>query len=192
MVTDLSSRFTLNSESFYIPLTDFLLRDNFALYETKKFDIFYNTLEYAFTCKCFTNCTPDEIINNLSDRVVMIEYKSKNKSFDKKKEIIEKIKEKQYPAYFQLNAQKENEEENNDGFNMNEENQRFNFKVKLCSYSIYNFWIYITIIGDYNFQNNKSILNIEVKTNELFALNIISREKICFFNELMNQKIKFY
>ena len=122
----------------------------------------------------------------------MIEYKSKNKSFDKKKEIIEKIKEKQYPAYFRLNAQKENEEENNDGFNMNEENQRFNFKVKLCSYSIYNFWIYITIIGDYNFQNNKSILNIEVKTNELFALNIISRKKICFFNELMNQKIKFY
>ena len=121
-----------------------------------------------------------------------MEYKSKSRAYDKKKEILEKIKEKQYPEYFRLNAQKENEEENGDGFNINEENQRFNFKVKLCSYSIYNFWVYIVIIGDYNFQNNKSILTIEVKTNELFALNIISREKNCFFNELMNKKIKFY
>ncbi len=192
MVTDQCSRFTLNSESFYIPLTDFLLKDNFSLYETKKFDIFYNTLEYAFTCKCFTNCTPDDLISNLSSRVVLVEYKSKSRAYDKKKEILEKIKEKQYPEYFRLNAQKENEEENGDGFNINEENQRFNFKVKLCSYSIYNFWVYIVIIGDYNFQNNKSILTIEVKTNELFALNIISREKNCFFNELMNKKIKFY
>lgn len=195
MPTEQSPSVILHSESFYIPLSDFLIPDHFSVYEIKKFDIYYNTLEYAFTSKCFTSCTPDEIIHNLSKRVVMIEYKSKSMSFDKEKEILEKIKEIQYPEYFKLNAMKEKEKVNEDeGFNQNalEESQRFNFKIKLSSYSIYNFWVYILIIGDYNFQNNKSILNIEVKTNDLMALNVISKEKYCFFNELMNQNIKFY
>jgi hypothetical protein len=47
-------------------------------------------------------------------------------------------------------------------------------------------------MGDYSFQNNKSILNIEVKTNDLSALKTISKEKNDFFKEIMGRKIKFY
>jgi hypothetical protein len=110
-----------------------------------------------------------------------------------KEMILEKIKEMQYPDYFKLtNQQKEREDGFNDGLNDGNGNQIYNFRIKLSCYSVYNFWIYILILGDYNFQNNKSILNIEVKTNELQALKTIWKEKAFFFNELMNQKIKFY
>jgi hypothetical protein len=193
MMTDQNSKFTLNSDTFYVPLTYFLIPDTFSLYETKKFDIFYNTLNYAFTCKCFTNCSPDEIIKQINKRVVLVEYKTKNKTINMKEMILEKIKEMQYPDYFKLtNQQKEREDGFTDGLNDGNGNQIYNFRIKLSCYSVYNFWIYILILGDYNFQNNKSILNIEVKTNELQALKTIWKEKAFFFNELMNQKIKFY
>ena len=191
MVTDYNSTFTLTTESFHVPLIDFLIPDNFSLYEPKKFDIFYNTLEYAFTTKCYANCRPEELLKFISERFVMIEYKSKSISIDKTKSIMDRLKETHYKDYFKRNSITE---DNGNGFNQNafEENQRHNFKIKLSSYCIYNFWIYIIILGDYNFQNNKSILNIEIKSNDLAALNIISREKHIFFNELMNKQIKFY
>ena len=73
-----------------------------------------------------------------------------------------------------------------------EDNQRYNFKIKLSSYSIFNFWVYLVIIGDYNFSNNKSIFNIEIRSNDLENLNIINKEKSVFLNELFNNNIKFY
>jgi hypothetical protein len=188
MVSDYSNNFTLNSEIFHIPLTDFCIPDNFSLYETKKFDIFYSTLDFAFTCKCYANITPEELMKNINDRFVMIEYKSKSTSLDKTKSIMEQLKETHFKDFFQRNSTNEL------GFDQNnfEENQRYNFKIKISSYCIYNFWIYIVILGDYNFQNNKSILNIEIKSNDLQALQIISKEKTVFFSELMNKTIKFY
>ena len=175
----------------------FCIQDNFSLYETKKFDIFYQTLEYAFTVKCFAQSTPEELLKNIHERFVMIEYKSKSFSLDKTKTIMDKLKEIHYKDFCQRRSVN-NElggaggENFMNSQNLFEENQRYNFKIKLSSYCIYNFWIYIVIIGDYNFQNNKSILNIEVKSNDLTALNIISREKYVFFNELLNKQIKFY
>jgi len=191
MQTDLSNTFTLTTESFYIPLIDFCIPDNFCLYETKKFDIFYTTLEYGFTFKCYANYTPEELLKFVSDRFVMIEYKSKSRSKELSKKILEKIKETHYKDFFRRTVSSESNL--NDDFSNNfEENQRYNFKIKLSSFCVYNFWIYIVILGDYNFQNNKSILNIEIKSNDLNALNVISREKYVFFNELMNRQLKFY
>jgi hypothetical protein len=195
MVTDYAQNFTLTTESFHIPLIDFCIQDNFSLYETKKFDIFYQTLEYTFTIKCFAQMTPEELLKNISDRFVMIEYKSKSYSIDKTRVIMDQLKEIHYKDFMSRQSIMP-ESGQGENFmasqNLFEENQRYNFKIKLSSYSVYNFWVYIVIIGDYNFQNNKSILNIEVKSNDLTALNIISREKYVFFNELLNKQIKFY
>jgi hypothetical protein len=195
MVTDYAQNFTLTTESFHIPLIDFCIQDSFSLYETKKFDIFYQTLEYTFTIKCFAQMTPEELLKNISDRFVMIEYKSKSYSIDKTRVIMDQLKEIHYKDFMSRQSIMP-ESGQGENFmasqNLFEENQRYNFKIKLSSYCVYNFWVYIVIIGDYNFQNNKSILNIEVKSNDLTALNIISREKYVFFNELLNKQIKFY
>src|SRR5690606_16096256 len=75
MNSEYASTLTLTTESFYIPLTDYCIPDNFSLYETKIFDIFYATLEYTFTCKCYAVCTPEELIKEMSDRFVMVEFK---------------------------------------------------------------------------------------------------------------------
>ena len=186
MITDQKNKFKLNSECFYIPLIDFLLPDNFSLYENKTFDIFYNTLEYAFTCKCYTNYNPEELRKKINKKITLVEFKSKNMFYNKEKEVLDIIKNKQFPEFFK---------ENNDFNIVNnpyEDNSSNNFKIKLCAYCIYNFWIYIIIIGDYNLQHNKSILNVEIKTNDLSALNTLSREKNCFFNEVFGDNIKFY
>jgi len=187
MITDQKNRFKLNSECFYIPLIDFLLPDNFSLYEIKTFDIFFNTLEYAFTCKCYTSYNPNELKNKLSQKITLVEFKSKNFLYNKEKEILDSIKKKQFPEFLQ-----ENNNDINYFNNPYENNSSSTFKIKLCAYCIYNFWIYIIIIGDYNEQHTKSILNIEIRTNDLSALNILSREKNCFFNELLGDNIKFY
>ena len=39
---------------------------------------------------------------------------------------------------------------------------------------------------------NKAILNIDFKTTDLNALNVISKERQFFINELISSKIKFY
>ena len=84
------------------------------------------------------------------------------------------------------NKNEENKNENN------KNKSRENFKIKLSTYCIYNFWIYIFIIGDYNSMYNKAILNIDIKTNDLKGLNVIAKEKQFFINELISSKIKFY
>lgn len=104
MVTDYNSSFTLTTESFHVPLIDFCIPDNFSLYETKKFEIFYNTLEYAFTTKCYAQCTPEELLKFISDRFVMIEYKSKANSIDKTRVIMDRLKEMHYKDYFKRNS----------------------------------------------------------------------------------------
>jgi hypothetical protein len=184
MTTDYSTVITLSTEGFYIPLIDYCIPDNFALFETKIFDIFYSTLEYTFTCKCYALSTPEDLLKSISDRFVMVEFKSKNNSQDKTKAIMDRLKESK--GYFRQTLP------GGGGFENSEDNQRYNFKIKMASYCIFNFWIYITILGDYNFSNNKSILNVEVKSNDLSALNVISKERSIFFNELINKQIKFY
>ena len=182
MATTISKEMTISTDLLYVPLCSFFIPDNFALYDSKKFDIFYSTLEYTFTVKCYAFCTPEEFLIKLNKNFVMIEFKSKVNSIEKSKSIIEKYKEINYKDLFQQNTTKD----------LNKESQRYNFKLKLASYSVFNFWIYLVIIGDYNHSNKKSILNIEVKCNDLTALHIIFREKNLFFSELTNKLVKFY
>ena len=93
IMTESTSNFTLSAQTMYIPLTDFFIPDNFALYDNKKFDIFYSTLDYTFTVKCYANCTPDELLKSLNCRFTMVEYNSKNFNLDKRKQILDKLKE---------------------------------------------------------------------------------------------------
>ena len=179
---DQKSQFFLKTEPLYIPLTEFLIPDNYALYETDKFEIFCSTLEYAFTTKCYTNCSPIDIIKSLSDKVSLIEYKSNNFNFKKQNEILEQIIKEKYNDF--------NREEKKI---MNvSEGKRENFKIKIATYCVYNFWIYMFIIGDYNSMYNKAILNIDIKTNDLKALSVIAKEKQFIIKELISDKIKFY
>ena len=64
--------------------------------------------------------------------------------------------------------------------------------MKPSGFSVFNFWVYLVIVGDYNFSNNKSILNVEIRSNDLENLNIINKEKIVFLNEMFSNNIKFY
>ena len=185
IMTESTSNFTLSAQTMYIPLTDFFIPDNFALYDNKKFDIFYSTLDYTFTVKCYANCTPDELLKSLNCRFTMVEYNSKNFNLDKRKQILDKLKENCYQEFF-------NTMNNDEGFGNVEDNQRYNFKIKISSFCVYNFWLYLTISGDYTFSNNKSILNIEFKSNNLSSLQIINKEKNEFLNELFYKQIKFY
>ena len=67
MNVDQKTQFTIKSEPFYIKLSDFLIPDNYSLYETSKFDMFYNTLQYVFSMKCQANCTPEAIIKSMNN-----------------------------------------------------------------------------------------------------------------------------
>ncbi len=189
MNSDINPVFNLSAEILHIPLIDFFIPDNFSNHEAKKFDIIYSTLEFAFTCKCFANLPPEDLLKYLCDRFILVEYKSKFNSNDKGKTQMDYLKECYFKDFYD-SLYSDNNQNNN--FNNIEDIQRYNFKMKLSSYSIFNFWIYITIIGDYNFSNNKSILNVEIKSNEIDSLNIINREKLVFLNELFNKQIKFY
>ena len=96
-----------------------------------------------------------------------------------------------YSEYFEKinNNDKDKKDEKSEN---NKNKHRENFKIKLSTYCVYNFWIYIFIIGDYNSMYNKAILNIDFKTNDLKGLNVIAKEKQFFINELISPKIKFY
>ena len=192
MVTDQKGQFNLRSEPFYIPLTDFFMTDKYSLFDTEKYEIFYSTLEYAFSTKCFSNCSPDEIINDINNKVTLIEYKSNNVTYKKQNEIMDDIIKNKYKEYYEKlnNIKKDKKDEKNKENNKNK--HRENFKIKLSTYCVYNFWIYIFIIGDYNSMYNKAILNIDFKTNDLKGLNVIAKEKQFFINELISPKIKFY
>ena len=191
MVTDQKGQFNLRSEPFYIPLTDFFIPDKFSLFDTEKYEIFYSTLEYAFSTKCFSNCSPDEIISDINSKVTLIEYKSNNVTYKKQNEIMDDIIKNKYSEYFEKinNNDKDKKDEKSEN---NKNKHRENFKIKLSTYCVYNFWIYIFIIGDYNSMYNKAILNIDFKTNDLKGLNVIAKEKQFFINELISPKIKFY
>jgi hypothetical protein len=192
MVTDQKGQFNLRSEPFYIPLTDFFIPDKYALFDTEKYEIFYSTLEYAFSTKCFSNCSSDVIVNDINSKVTLIEYKSNNITHKKQNEIMDDIIKNKYNEYFEkLNNTNENSKEAKNMEN-NKNKHRENFKIKLSTYCVYNFWIYIFIIGDYNSMYNKAILNIDFKTNDLKGLNVIAKEKQFFINELISPKIKFY
>ena len=193
MVTDQKGQFNLRSEPFYIPLTDFFIPDKYSLFETEKYEIFYSTLEYAFSTKCYSNCSPDEIINDISNKVTLIEYKSNNVTYKKQNEIMDDIIKNKYKEYYEKINEKDNKEKKEENNIENNKNKhRENFKIKLSTYCVYNFWIYIFIIGDYNSMYNKAILNIDFKTNDFKGLNVIAKEKQFFINELISSKIKFY
>jgi len=189
MPTEQKGQFSLLSEVFYIPLTDFFIQDKYSLFETEKYEIFYSNLEYSFTTKCYSNCSPNEIINDLSNKVTLIEYKANEVSYKKENEILNDIIKNKYKEY------KDEDDENKKDKNKKDNNKnkyRENFKIRLATYCVYNFWIYIFIIGDYNSTYNKAILNIDIKSNDLKGLNIIAKEKQFFINELISSKIKFY
>lgn len=189
MNSEINPVFNLSADILHIPLTDFFIPDNFSNHEAKKFDIIYSTLEFAFTCKCFANLAPEDLLKFLCDRFTLVEYKSKFNSNEKGKSQMDYLKECYFKDFYDSLCSDNNQ---NNNFNNIEDIQRYNFKIKLSSYSIFNCWIYIVIIGDYNFSNNKSILNLEIKSNEIDSLNIINREKLVFLNELFNKQIKFY
>ena len=186
--SEINPMVNLTADILHIPLIDFFIPDNFSIHEGKKFDIIYSTLEFAFTCKCFAILTPEDLIKFLSDRFTLVEFKSKFNTNEKGRSQMDILKE----CYFKEFYDSLYSDNQNNNFNNIEDNQRYNFKIKLSSFSVFNFWIYIIIIGDYNFSNNKSILNIEIKSNEIDALNIVNREKLVFLNELFNKQIKFY
>jgi len=189
MPTEQKGQFSLLSEVFYIPLTDFFIQDKYSLFETEKYEIFYSNLEYSFTTKCYSNCSPNEIINDLSNKVTLIEYKANEVSYKKENEILNDIIKNKYKEYKDEDDENEKEKCKKDS---NKNKYRENFKIKLTTYCVYNFWIYIFIIGDYNSTYNKAILNIDIKSNDLKELNIIAKEKQFFINELISSKIKFY
>lgn len=188
MSVDKKSQFNFKCVPFYIPLTEFLIPDNYSLYETSKFDMFYNTLEYVFSVKCSTNCPPENIIKAMSNKLTLIEYISNNVTFKKEKEIINQIIKKTFPDYYQNFIM--TEETLNNQFN--NQNDKMFFKMKLSSYCVYNFWVYIFITGEYDARMNQSLLNIDIRTNNLKGLNIIAKEKNSFIKELLHNIVVIY
>lgn len=190
MVTDQKGQFNLVSENFYISLTDYFIPDQYAVFETEKYEIFYSTLDYAFTTKCYSNCSVNDIISDLSNKVTLIEFKANDVSCKNENDILNDIIKNKYKEYYESKNDLDKSEKNKNENNKNKLRQ--NFKIKIATYCIFNFWIYIFIIGDYNSTYNKSILNIDIKTNDLKGLNVIAKEKQFFINELISPKIKFY
>ena len=64
--------------SLYIPLSTYLIPDNYSLYDISRFDMFYNTLDYVFSVKCNVNLPPENIIKSISNKLTLIEYNSNN------------------------------------------------------------------------------------------------------------------
>ena len=188
MNVDQKSHFTMKCEPFYMRLSEFLIPDNYSLYETSKFDMFYNTLEYVFSVKCNLNCPPEKIIKSMSNKLTLIEYNSNNVIFKKEKETINQIIKKQFPEYYQNFIAVE------ETFQKQQKNSadKVFFKMKLSSYCVYNFWVYIFITGEYDSNVNQSLLNIDIRTNDLKGLNIIAKEKNSFIKELLNNVVVIY
>ena len=186
MSVDQKSQFAIKCEPFYIRLSEFLIPDNYSLYETSKFDMFYNTLEYVFSVKCTVNCPPETIINSISNKLTLIEYNSNNIIFKKEKESINQIIKKQFPEYYQNFIVPE------ETLQKQKNNDKIFFKMKLSSYCVYNFWVYIFITGEFDPRVNQSLLNIDIRTNDLKGLNIIAKEKNSFIKELLNNITVIY
>ena len=188
MSVDQKSQFTMKCQPFYIRLSEFLIPDNYSLYETSKFDMFYNTLEYVFSVKCNINYPPENIIKSINNKLTLIEYNSNNVIFKKEKETINQIIKKQFPEYYQnfIVPEETLQKQNSNSF------EKVFFKMKLSSYCVYNFWVYIFITGEYDPRINQSLLNIDIRTNDLKGLNIISKEKTSFIKELLNNITVIY
>ena len=184
MNVDNKNQFVIKCEPFYIPLTTYLIQDNYAIYEVTKFDMFYNLLEYAFSVKCIVNSSPESIIKSINNKLTLIEYNSDTKIYRKEKEVINKIIKNKYHEYYQnFIVQEESAKKKQNDMNLN---NKINFKIKLSSYCVYNFWVYLFIIGEYDMENNQSLLNINIKTNDLKGLKVIAKEKNSFIKELFN------
>ena len=190
MTTEEKKQFCLKSEPFHIPLSDFFIPDNYSSYEIPKFDMFYNTLEYVFSIKCHVNCPPEVIIKSISDKLCLIEFNSNNISFRKEIEKINHIIKKQFQDYYENFVVTEETIQKQQM--MNNPTDKIYFKIKLASYCVYNFWVYIFITGEYDIKTNQSILNIDIRTNDLKGLNVIGKEKEAFIRELLNNKIVIY
>ena len=184
MSVDQKSQFAMKCEPFYIPLSTYLIPDIYSLYDISRFDMFYNTLDYIFSVKCNVNLHPESIIKSISNKLTLIEYNSNNVTFKKEKDEINKIIKKQFPEYYQNFIVPEETIQKQQSYSSI--NNKIFFKIKLSSYCVYNFWVYLFITGEYDVQSNQSVLNIDIKTNDLKGLNVISKEKTAFIKELIN------
>jgi len=189
MNVDQKSQFTIKCEPFYIHLSEFLIPDNYSLYQTSKFDMFYNTLEYVFSVKCKVNCTPENIIKSISNKLTLIEYNSNNIIYRKEKESINQIIKKQFPEYYQNFIVTEETIQEQQNYNNVD---KVHFKMKLSSYCVYNFWVYIFITGEFDPRIKQSLLNIDIRSNDFKGLNIIAKEKNSFIKELLNNITVIY
>ena len=184
MNAEQKSQFNMKCEPFYIPLSTYLIQDNFTLFEISRFDMFYNSLDYIFSVKCIVNSSPESIIKSISNKLTLIEFNSNNITYRKEKDMINKIIKNQFPEYYKNIISPE--ESLQKQLNSNYTNNKILFKMKLSSYCVYNFWIYFFIKGEYDYQNDQSLLNIDIKTNDLKGLNVIAKEKDSFIKELFN------
>ena len=130
------------------------------------------------------NLHPESIIKSISNKLTLIEYNSNNVTFKKEKDEINKIIKKQFPEYYQNFIVPEETIQKQQSYSSI--NNKIFFKIKLSSYCVYNFWVYLFITGEYDVQSNQSVLNIDIKTNDLKGLNVISKEKTAFIKELIN------
>ena len=190
MNVDQKKQFCLRSEPFHIPISDFLIADNYSAYEIPKFDMFFNTLDYVFSITCRVNCPPEVIIKSISDKMALIEFNSNNISYRKEKEKINQIIKKQFQEYYQNFVVTEETMQKQQM--INNQMDKIYFKIKLASYCVYNFWVYIFITGEYDIKMNQSVLNTDIRTNDLKGLNVIAKEKEAFIKELLNNKIVIY
>ena len=190
MSVDQKSQLAMKCEPFYIPLSTYLIPDNYSLYDISRFDMFYNTLDYVFSVKCNVNLPPENIIKSISNKLTLIEYNSNNITYKKEKDVIKQIIKKQFPEYYQNFIVPEETIQKQQSYSNLIKN--IFFKIKLSSYCVYNFWVYLFITGEYDYQNNQSLLNIDIKTNDLKGLNIIAKEKTAFIKELLNNIIIIY
>ena len=179
------SEFLMKSEPFYISLFTFLIPDNYPLYETSKFDLFYNNLNYIFNIKCNMNESPDNIIKSINNKFALIEYNNNNKIFNKETDSIKQIIKNKFPEYYKNIKESE---KNSDNQKYIDSKEKCLFKIKLSSYCVFNFWVYIFIIGEYDYENCQSILNINIKSNDLKGLIAIEMDKDRFIKELFNNK----
>ena len=151
--------------------------------------MFYNTLEYVFSVKCNVNCTPENIIKSISNKLTLIEYNSNNIIYRKEKESINQIIKKQFPEYYQNFIVTEETIQEQQNYNNVD---KVHFKMKLSSYCVYNFWVYIFITGEFDPRIKQSLLNIDIRSNDFKGLNIIAKEKNSFIKELLNNITVIY
>ena len=185
MKIDNKNQFTMKCEPFSIPLSTFLIPDNYSLYDVSRFDMFFNSLDYIFSITCKANLPPESIIKSLSHKLALIEYISNKVSFQNEKNEINKIIKKQFHDYYNSTIAPEEIIQKE----QSKTNENDTFKIKLSSYCVFNFWVYLYIRGEYDSERKQSILYIDIKSNDLKGLTAIAKEKYAFIKELFNNII---